>query len=196
MSNSRGSRPPADGQTAAPLDEINLRILAALRENGRISMTALADRVKISRANAYTRVEELIRDGVITGFAASVDSTKVGLDVSALVFVTIHPQAWAQFRKALLGMPDVEYACVMTGEHDAMLLIRAADVSAVHHFVTDVVAVQEAVKSVVSVVVLDEMVRRPYLLPTDIPDRSSDSVRLGMTRWTRAAEGRSAMAGQ
>jgi Lrp/AsnC family transcriptional regulator, leucine-responsive regulatory protein len=194
MSNSRGSGAASAGQSATSLDDVSLSILNVLRENGRVSMAALAERVGISRASAYSRVEALVRDGVITGFSATVDPARVGLDISALVFVTIHPQAWPAFRAALLSMPDVEYACVTTGEHDAMMLIRAADVGAVHHFATDVVAAHDAVKSVVSVVVLDEMVRRPYVLPTDIPDRDLGTERLGMTKWTRAADARSSMA--
>lgn len=194
MSTSRASASGSSGQNAPVLDETGQRILAELRDNGRISMAALAERVGISRANAYTRVEALVRDGVITGFSARIDPAKAGLDVCALVFVTVHPQSWPSFRAALLDMPDVEYACITTGEHDAMLLIRAADVSAVHEFVTGVVAVQESVRAVVSVVVLDEVIRRPYLLPADVPARPS-AAHLGMTRWTRAADGRDAMAG-
>jgi len=195
MSISRGDRSGAAGQTASSLDRISHHILEVLRDNGRISMAALAERVGISRASAYARVEALVQEGVITGFSARVDPAKAGLGICALVFVTVHPQQWPPFREALLGMPDVEYACITTGEHDAMLLIRAIDVGAVHEFVTGVVAAQDAVKAVESVVVLGEMIRKPYLLPGDIPERSTDEVRLGMTRWTRAAEGRDAMAG-
>ncbi|MFC5946451.1 winged helix-turn-helix transcriptional regulator, partial [Micromonospora harpali] len=39
------------------LDATHLKILEVLRENGRISVAALAERVGISRANAYTRFE-------------------------------------------------------------------------------------------------------------------------------------------
>jgi len=49
------------------------------------------------------------------------------------------------------------------------------------------------VRAIVSVVVLDEVVRKPYVLPTDLPVRES-AARLGMTRWTPAAEGRETMA--
>ena len=58
-------------------------------------------------------------------------------------------------------MPDVEYCCITTGEHDAMLLVRSVDIGGVHAFVTGVVAARPEVKSVVSVVVLDEVVRKP-----------------------------------
>jgi DNA-binding Lrp family transcriptional regulator len=190
------SAAPASGpirQKRPELDAIDLRILAELREHGRISMAALAERVNVSRASVYNRVENLTSSGVITGFSARVDPQLVGLDICALVFVTVHPQTWGTFREAIIQMPDVEYCSITTGEHDAMLLIRAEDVGAVHDFVTGVVAIRPEIKAVVSVVVLDEVVRRPYLLPSDIPDRSSETARLGMTRWTRAASGRESL---
>ena len=62
-------------------------------------IAALAEKVGISRANAYTRVESLVHDGVITGFSARVDPAKAGLSIGALVFVTVMPQAWASFRE-------------------------------------------------------------------------------------------------
>jgi len=157
-------------------------------------MAALAEKVGISRASAYNRVEQMTTAGVITGFTAQVDPTLVGLDVCALVFVTVHPQSWSGFREALLRMPDVEYCCITTGEHDAMMIIRSVDIRGVHAFVTGVVAARPEVKSVVSVVVLDEVVRKPFLLPPDIPTRRAESDRLGMTRFTSAADGRSQLA--
>lgn len=180
------------GQKAHVIDDVNMRILTVLREDGRISMAALADRVNVSRASVYNRVEQLVASGIITGFSAQVDPSLVGLSVCALVFVTVHPQSWHRFREGLLQMPDVEYCAITTGEHDAMLLIRAVDIGGVHDFVTGVVAARPEVKSVVSVVVLDEVVRKSYVLPTDIPDRSGMSNRLGMTRFTTAGNGRDA----
>jgi DNA-binding Lrp family transcriptional regulator len=175
------------------LDDVDLRILSELRSNGRMSMAALAEKINVSRASVYNRVEQLTSSGVITGFTVQVNPGQVGLDICALVFVTVHPQSWGTFREALLEMPDVEYCTITTGEHDAMLLMRAADMGGVHDFVTGVVAARPEVKAVVSVVVLDEVIRKSFLLPTDIPDRSHMGSRLGMTKWTRAADGRDAL---
>jgi Lrp/AsnC family leucine-responsive transcriptional regulator len=193
MSNPEHDSWVPSGQKPAGLDKVNLRILEVLRENGRISMAALAERVNVSRASVYNRVEQMTAAGVITGFTAQVNPALVGLDICALVFVTVHPQSWHRFREGILQMPDVEYCTITTGEHDAMLIIRSVDIGGVHDFVTGVVAARPEVKSVVSVVVLDEVVRRSFLLPSDIPDRSSESNRLGMTRFTSAGNGRSEM---
>ncbi|MFP1602772.1 Lrp/AsnC family transcriptional regulator [Microbacterium sp. 2216-1] len=192
MSSTDAERARDSGRSATPLDAVSYRILELLRENGRISIAALAEKVGISRANAYARVEALVNDGVISGFSARVDPARAGLSIGAMIFVTVHPQAWASFRAQIAEMPDIEYCAVTTGEHDAMLLIRATDVSGVHEFSTGVIAQLPEVRTVVSVVVLDEVIRRPYLLPTDLPERSLE-VPLGMTRWTPASAGRNTL---
>ena len=54
------------------------RILDELVRDGRMSIRTLAERMHISRANAYARVERLLADGVITGFRARVAPEPAG----------------------------------------------------------------------------------------------------------------------
>lgn len=187
MSRGKDASGPSTGRTAAPLDGVDQRILAGLRSDGRVSMSALADQVGVSRATVYTRVENLLASGVITGFSAQVDPRKVGFGICTLVFVTVSPQTWASFRRRVMEMSQVEYCAVTTGEHDAMLLVRARDVAEVHHFVTDVLSLLPEIRAVESVLVMDEVVRRPYLLPSDVPAPLSAAQQVGMTRFIRAS---------
>ncbi|QIQ03662.1 Lrp/AsnC family transcriptional regulator [Streptomyces liangshanensis] len=181
------------------LDSVHFKILGVLRGQGRISVAALAERVGISRANAYTRFEALRADGVITGFSARVDTSRIGLDICALVFVTVRQDLWKQFRATLATMPEVEYCAITTGQHDAMIQIRVQDVSAVHRLVTEQLASIPAVRATETVIILDEVLRRPYVLPT--APRSTEPTpapapgaagtgQFGMTRFIPAAEGR------
>jgi Lrp/AsnC family transcriptional regulator, leucine-responsive regulatory protein len=156
------------------LDATHLKILEVLRENGRISVAALAERVGISRANAYTRFEALRADGAIKRFTAEIDHVRAGLGITALIFVTVRQQMWRQFRTQLAQMPEVEYCAITTGQHDAMIQVRVTDVAAVHAMVTDRLANIPAVKATETVFILDEVLRRPYVLPSDRgPGRSS-----------------------
>ena len=181
------------------LDSVHFKILEVLRTQGRISVAALAERVGVSRANAYTRLEALRDDGVINGFSARVDHNRVGLEICALIFVTVRQELWKQFRTALAQMPEVEYCAVTTGEHDAMIQIRVADVTAVHRLVTDRLSTIPAVRATETVIILDEVLRRPYVLPTTPrstesatgnPQDAAGTSQFGMTRFIRAAEGR------
>jgi DNA-binding Lrp family transcriptional regulator len=188
---SRGQEPgsPSTGRIIDPLDETDQRILAGLRDNGRISMSALAEQVGVSRATVYTRVENMAARGVITGFSARVDPRKVGFGICTLVFVTVRPQAWKSFRRRVVEMPQVEYCAVTTGQHDAMLLVRGRDVAEVHEFVIEVLSVLPEIKAVESVLVMDEVLSRAFLLPDDIPSAAAGTQQLGMTRFIRAGDG-------
>lgn len=200
---SSGDRPAGRIGIGLALDTVHLKILDVLRAQGRISMAALAERVGISRASAYTRVEALRADGVISGFSARVDPARVGLDICALVFVTVRQDMWKQFRATLAAMPEVEYCAVTTGQHDAMIQIRVPDVGAVHRLVTEQLANVPAVRATETVFILDEVLRRPYVLPSDPHAGESaqpqgapaapGTSQFGMTRFIRAADGRADM---
>ncbi|MFI9575300.1 Lrp/AsnC family transcriptional regulator [Microbispora rosea] len=169
MSSNSGSGGGATGRIGIglELDATHLKILEVLRENGRISVSALAERVGISRANAYTRFEALRADGVIKRFTAEIDHQRAGLGIVALIFVTVRQQMWRQFRAQLAQMPEVEYCAITTGQHDAMIQVRMADVAEVHAMVTERLANIPAVKATETVFILDEVLRRPYVLPGD-----------------------------
>lgn len=182
MSDYQPSQEARSGRSAAPLDPVGEQILAALREDGRISMSALAERVGISRASAYSRVAALSEAGVITGFSARIDPARVGLSICALVFVSVRPQTWPTFRARLASMSQVEYCAVTSGEHDAMLMLRAADVADVHDFVIGVLSALPEIRAVETVLVLDEVLHRPYLLPAEAAV-GTRSGHVGMTRF-------------
>ena len=52
------------------LDSVDATLVRELVADGRLSMNELATRAGVSRATAYSRVERLRRDNVITGFTA------------------------------------------------------------------------------------------------------------------------------
>jgi hypothetical protein len=88
-----GSGAAGSGAQAPPLDDVDRAIAAVLRENGRISMRALAARLHISRSGAYLRVQRLEEAGVITGYYAWVDPQRYGYALSAYVHLKI-TAAW------------------------------------------------------------------------------------------------------
>lgn len=69
------------------MDEINMRILSLLEENGRITHEEIAKRLHLSRPAIHDRVHKLERDGFIRGYRAVVDWTKLGQTVKAFVYI-------------------------------------------------------------------------------------------------------------
>jgi DNA-binding Lrp family transcriptional regulator len=109
------------------MDDIDVRILDALRADGRASITAVAEAAHVSRANAYARVSRLVADGVITGFTATVDPRLSGRTSSAYVTMRVEQAAWHELRDRLAAIPEVEHYALVGGDYDVILLVRARD---------------------------------------------------------------------
>ena len=92
-------RSARSGQTAPALDEVDARIVEELTKDARLSVRSLAERVNISRTNAHTRLERLLREGEITGFHARVSPDAIGLRTAAFIGLTIEQDTWRSFRR-------------------------------------------------------------------------------------------------
>ncbi|WP_109471103.1 Lrp/AsnC family transcriptional regulator [Ornithinimicrobium cavernae] len=111
----------------ASVDEVDQRIIRALRADGRLSVRSLAEQVHISRANAYARIERLRDSGVITGFTAEVAPEHLGLGTSAYVSVSIEQNTWKPVAAALRSVPCVERVALVGAEFDALVTVRCRD---------------------------------------------------------------------
>jgi DNA-binding Lrp family transcriptional regulator len=160
----RPARAPASLHPVG-LDAVDRRILELLRDDGRLPVAGLAERAGISRANAYTRLERLRSEGVIRGFTASVDSQRLGLGIAALVLIAGRQPAWRSLREQLLRMPEIEFCAFTTGEYDALILVRVPDVETLRDVILERLQSMPAVRATQTIFVLDEVVRRPYILP-------------------------------
>jgi DNA-binding Lrp family transcriptional regulator len=140
----------------AELDEVDRKIVSLLREDGRLSINEVANRCNVSRATAYARFERLRTTGVITGFAATVDPTAIGLPVTALILINLEQRNWRAVHDALGDIPGVEWSAFCSGSFDMVLTVRVKDVAALR----DVVLVQlhglKFVRSSQTIFVLDE----------------------------------------
>lgn len=129
------------------LDEVDARILAELRQDGRASMTAVAQAAQISRANAYARMNRLVESGVITGFGARVNPVLAGQHSSAYVSLTIEQASWQDLRDRLQHIPEVVHMALVGGDFDVMLLVRARDNGDLRRVVLEVLQAIPAVRA-------------------------------------------------
>ena len=120
---------------AEPLDRVDRAIVRELTQDGRMSVAALAERVHISRAHCYSRLNRLQDAGVITGFTVRVDPVKVGFGASAHVTMKLRQHDWRELRATLLAIPEVSHVSLVGGNMDVILLVRAADNAALRDVV-------------------------------------------------------------
>jgi len=109
------------------LDPIDRTILRLLQEDGRASIRSVAERVHVSRANAYARINRLIEDGVIRGFTARVDHERAGQGASAYITLKIVQNSWRTVREKLVTLPGVVHIALVSGDFDVLLLVHTAD---------------------------------------------------------------------
>lgn len=144
------------GRSARALDDVDRRVLGELTEDGRRSIRAIAEDVHISRANAYARVNQLLADGVITGFAATLDPERAGLGTSAYVMLTIQQNTWREVSAALQDLPYVEHFALVGGDFDVLTLVRAPDNAALRHVVLERMQEIDGVRGTRTWLIFDE----------------------------------------
>ncbi|WEK43361.1 MAG: Lrp/AsnC family transcriptional regulator [Candidatus Sphingomonas colombiensis] len=113
------------------IDVFDARIIEALREDGRMSVTELARRVGLSKTPCQVRLRRLLDDGYIRGFRAMIDPAKLGLDHVAFAEVKLsdtREAALDEFRRAVLKIPEVEECHMIASSFDYLLKVRTADI--------------------------------------------------------------------
>jgi DNA-binding Lrp family transcriptional regulator len=149
------------------VDRTDRAIIAELTRDSRLSIRALADLVHISRSSAHTRLTHLIETKVLTGFSAQVDRKAIGLDVTAIVIVTVGEVEWPELAASLAELPFVENVLAVSGDIDFVITVSAPD----HKHLSEVIMRQiRALPGVVSTrshIVLDS---REGTVPGSAPD--------------------------
>lgn len=148
-----------DGAVTA-LDDIDTRIVAALIRDARSSYSVVGNEVGLSAPAVKRRVDRLRAAGAITGFSARVDPAAMGWTTEAYVELFCGGRTSPEeIAAAVRRYPEVADACTVTGEADALVHIRAADV---RHFedVMERIRAEPFVIRTRSVIVLSRLVDR------------------------------------
>lgn len=148
-------------------DRTDLRILAELQRDGRITNAELASRVALSASPCLRRVQRLEQEGVITGYAALVDPQRVGLGLQAIVRVQLekHDSASiALFVDHVQGWGEVVACHALTGDMDYLLHVVVADLDHFSRFLLDRLLNAAGVADVNSSFVL-RTVKQTFALP-------------------------------
>jgi Lrp/AsnC family transcriptional regulator, leucine-responsive regulatory protein len=120
------------------LDAIDIRILAALQDDGGLTNVDLAKQVGLSPSPCLARVRGLEERGVIARRVTLLDPMKLGASVSVFIQVTLEKQTEAvldAFETSIAGFPEVMECYLMTGDSDYLLRVVVSDTIALQHFI-------------------------------------------------------------
>ncbi|WP_424811235.1 Lrp/AsnC family transcriptional regulator [Roseococcus sp. YIM B11640] len=112
------------------LDAIDLRILAELQADGRITNVELASRVGLSAPPCLRRVRRLEESAVIRGYHADLDPAALGFEVTFFAIVGLESQKQAvldAFEAEVIGWPEVRECHMIRGGGDFLLRLVARD---------------------------------------------------------------------
>jgi DNA-binding Lrp family transcriptional regulator len=114
------------------MDDVDRKILAELQEDGRLTVTELAERVRLSLSPCHRRLRALERSGAIGGYRAQLDASALGLTFEALVFVTMRGadrDTIDAFERAVADVHYVLQAQRLFGDPDYLLRVISRDLT-------------------------------------------------------------------
>lgn len=117
----------------------------------------LAERVSLSPSACLRRVQDLERDGVITGYRAVVDGAKLGVGFVAYVTVGLNNHTKVSqeaFERAIGRSPQVRECHNVTGTVEYLLRVETADLAGYKHWHSEVLGVAPQVQSITTFVVM------------------------------------------
>ena len=123
----------------ASLDDIDRRLLAELQSEGRVTNVELAQRVGLTAPQCLRRVRGLEEEGVIRGYHADLDPSKLGFAITVFAMVSLKSQAESalrEFEDAMRELPEVREVHMLNGEIDFILKIVAHDLNDFQNFLT------------------------------------------------------------
>ncbi len=123
----------------ATLDTIDRRLLAELQDEGRVTNVELAQRVGLTAPPCLRRVRALEDAGVIKGYHAELDASKLGFAITVFALVSLKSQAeesLRQFEDHMRTLAEVRECHMLNGEIDFILKIVSRDLQSFQEFLT------------------------------------------------------------
>jgi len=134
------------------MDDLDRRILSILRRDSRAPYTEIADRVGTSEGTVRNRVERLIDEGIIERFTVATHTGNVKAMVEVSVAVDVDTTAVSG---RLAEWDEVDFVWQVSGEEDIVMVVDAADTSAVNELITKTRGLDE-VQNTKTRLILDE----------------------------------------
>ena len=142
------------------VDNFDLRLLAALQDDGRLTNQELAEIAGLSASQCSRRRMRLEEDGVIAGYRAQLASQALGFELIAFIQITLathSPDNAQKFRALVNRVDEIQEAYALTGDSDYLLKVVLRDLKSLSDIVNNVLMPHQSVAHVRSSIVLDRL---------------------------------------
>ncbi|HRF28004.1 MAG TPA: Lrp/AsnC family transcriptional regulator [Ferruginibacter sp.] len=129
-------------QEATGPDPLDIDILRCLQEDGRMSLTVMAEKLEVSIGTVRTRLNKLIEDGTVS-IIGRVDPDKVGFHCYAHIAVFVRPAMLKEKIAARISkLPEVSFLAMTSGDYDLEVDVMCRDNNHLVEFVNRISAIQ------------------------------------------------------
>ena len=146
-----------DSQELGALDRFDLKLLAALEADGRLTNAELAEKIGLSASQCSRRRIRLEETGIIEGYQARLNARRLGIGLLAFIQVSLSPHSKEnarKFRDFVNGVEAIQEAYALTGDADYLLKVATPDLSGLSRIINDSILPQASVSHVKSSIVL------------------------------------------
>jgi len=143
------------------MDKVDRKILAELQSNGRLSITELAEKIGLSLSPCHRRLRTLEESGIIKGYCAQLDASRIGLNFSTIVFVTMKDgdkNTIAHFEEAILDIPHIIQAQRLFGDPDYLLHVVVSDLANFQKLYDEKLSALPGVQRLTSTIVMKNVI--------------------------------------
>ena len=139
------------------IDKIDKKILEILQRNAKITNAQLSKEIGLSPAPTLERVRKLESKGIISGYNAKLDMSKIGLGVSTFVMVTLkghNKKNLVSFLDKIKDVDNVIECHHITGSADFILKVVSENIESYQELMLETVSEIEVTDSLQSMVIL------------------------------------------
>lgn len=134
------------------LDELDIMILERLLKDSRKSLRSIAKEIGTPTSTVHERVRRLVNMGVIKRFTAELDTKVLGMDVTALILVSVEGAYITEVEKVLSAFEQVIAVYDITGEFDVAVIAKFRSIDELNSFIKAVLKMPHVKRTVTSVV--------------------------------------------
>lgn len=148
----------------ADLDSMDVAILRALQQQGRMSNADLAAKVGLSASACSRRLDHLEKSGVISGYHARLSNAALDYKMMVIVHISLSGQfakTLAEFEAAVKKCPNILVCYLMSGEYDYILRVAAKDLADYERIHRDWLSALPHVVKINSSFALREIIDKP-----------------------------------
>ncbi|MDT7872030.1 MAG: Lrp/AsnC family transcriptional regulator [Sulfolobaceae archaeon] len=116
------------------IDTVDRKLLIELLKDSRVSLRKLAEEMNVSPATLHNRLFRLVQEGVIKGFTALIDYSKLGYSLTSIIMAKVDGKHLVEFEREIANLDNVIAVYDIVGEYDVAVIAKFRSVEDLDNF--------------------------------------------------------------